>query len=184
MEFKTKVDGEQVVKSVKKNMDQLGHVVREAMQETAEEVADNILFEGAEDIQDAGNFGDRWVDALKAEISETQRTVTIDVSYEPDGPPVTYWKVFEYGATIRAKNRSGKLWIPFDDNNEVWPRDYPGELYRRKNVLFDEDTDQPMYLGVPEVTIPQKFHLHDIIKEEAEKAREVFKRILSEKRKE
>src|SRR6266576_2585393 len=185
MELKVKWNNEpEVTRKIKQNMDKLGHVVREAMQEAAEETAEFILFRGAEDIQDAGRFGDRWVDALYADVSETQRTVTVDVSMQPEGPPVTYWKVFEYGATIHAKNPSGLMWLPFagSEGTDVWPRAYSGDLFRRGRALFDAETGEKKYFGVPEVTIPKKFHLNEIVKDEAAKARSVFKRILAEKR--
>lgn len=193
MEMKVKWENEpEVNRKIKMNMDKLGGVVREAMREAAEETAEFILFAGAEDIQEAGNFGERWVDALHADITETQRTISVITSMKPEGPPVIYWPVFEYGATISAKNPSGLMWIPFAGGSfgstaggaDVWPRAYEGDLFRRGNVLFDADDEQPRYLGVPQVTIPKKFHLHEIIREEAQKAKAAFSRILKEKKQE
>ena len=163
MEVRVKLEGEDIGQRVKKRVDGLGAVVREAMQETAEEVAEFILFAGAEDIESAGNFGDEWVDALHADITKTQRTVTIDVSMQPEGPPVTYWKVFEYGATIFAHNARGLL---------TWPN----------KSAFSINGKVPEFISKASVTIEKKFHLHEIVKEEAAKAREVFRRILDEKR--
>ena len=162
MELKIKWENEeQVEEKIKMNMDNLGNVVREAMKEAADEVADFILFRGAEDIEEAGRFGSQWTDALHADVTETQRTVRVEASMQPQGPPVTFWRVFEYGATISAKNPTGYMTFPIDtgeggDNAFRWVR-------------------------VPEVTIPKKFHLEEIAKEEASHAGEVFERILDEK---
>jgi hypothetical protein len=159
-------------------------VVRDAMREAAHETADFMQAAVAEDIESAGNFGERWVEAFHADVHETQRTVWIETDYVPEGPPVTYWKVFEYGADIEAKNPSGLMWLPWGLDKSrtggVWPRDWPGELYRRGNVLFDEGTDQPVFFGTPSVHEEKKFHITEIVQEEAKKTREVFKRLLDE----
>jgi hypothetical protein len=93
------------------------------------------------------------------------------VTYQPEGPPVTYWKIFQYGATINAKNPSGMMWIPLSSAQKgVWPRAYPGKLFRRGNALFDAESQEPKYAGTPSVTIPKKWHLIEIVQEEAQKA--------------
>jgi hypothetical protein len=192
MELKLKLEnGPEIGRKVKMNMDQLGQVVRESMQEAAHQIADEILFLGAEDIEEAGNFGDRWQEALHADIEETQRTITVNAYMKADEPPVMYWPVFEYGATIKAKNPSGLMWIPFaggvfgskGGGADVWPRAYSGSLFRVGNVLFDAKDEQARYFGTPSVTIPKKFHLTEIIKDQASKARALFGAILKENRK-
>jgi hypothetical protein len=191
MELKLRLEnGPEIGQKVKKNMDQLGQVVRESMQEAAHQIADEILFLGAEDIEEAGNFGDRWQEALHADIEETQRTITVNAYMKADEPPVMYWRVFEYGATIKAKNPSGLMWIPFAGSvfgskaggADVWPRAYSGSLFRAGNVLFDAKDEQARYFGTPEVHIPKKFHLTEIIKDQASKARVLFGAILKENR--
>jgi hypothetical protein len=189
MELRGQLDGEDVGRKVQKNMDKLGTVVRDAMRETAKEVADFILFRGAEDIAEAGRFGDRWQEALHADIEETQRTVRVNAYMKADEPPVTFWKVFEYGATIEAKNPSGYMWLPFSgtEGTDVWPRAYSGSLFRITSksglpMLLDTETKEPKYFGKESVTIPKKFHLHEIIREEAQKARATLNRILKEMR--
>jgi|SRR6516162_74591 len=182
------VDQVATYSAVKKNMDKLGHVVRDAMREAAHETADVMLFRGAEDIEEAGNFGDRWQQAWHADIDETQRTFTVTAAMRPDGPPVTYWKVFEYGATIRPKNAT-YLWLPFSNNTTgLWPRAYPGELFfttSKKGTPLAGDKNiegdaKWQYFGKESVTIPKKFHLTEIVKEEAKNARAVLARILKE----
>lgn len=193
MEMKIKMtNGQEVDRKIKMNMDKLGSVVRDSMREAAEELRDVIMFRGAEDIADAGNFGDRWQEAWTADITETQRTFTVQPAMKATEPPVIYWPVFEFGKTIEAKNPSGLMWIPFaggvfgskGGGADVWPRAYEGDLFRRGNVLFDTEDEQPRYIGTPQVTIPKKFHLNEIIQEEAKKARATFQRILRENKQE
>lgn len=186
MEIRAQLEGEDVGERTKRKLDKDSVVIREAMQEAAEDFADEVLFRGTEDIESAGNFGDDWTEALHADITESQRTIRIDVGMQPKGPPVTFWKVFEYGATIGAKNPSGLLWLPFEDDNDVWPSAYGGSLFRTTSkqgtpLLGDKESKEWKYFGVEEVTIPKKFHLHEIIVEEAEKVRENFERLLEGK---
>jgi|SRR5262252_625463 len=189
MELRLSLEGENIGPWAQMKIGRLGNVVREAMHETAQEIADTILFRGAEDIEEAGNFGDRWQEALHVDVSETQRTIRLDAYMKPDGPPVTFWKVFEYGATIHAKNPSGYMWLPFTgaEGTDVWPRVYGAEnLFRITSkkglpMLMDRETKEPRYFGKEEVTIPKKFHLHEIVKEEADKASEMFTKLLVEK---
>jgi hypothetical protein len=189
MELKLQLESENVVSAVKRKMDRLGQVVRDAMREAAKETADAILFRGAEDIEEAGNFGDRWQEALHADIKETQRTVYVNAYMKADQPPVTFWRVFEHGAHIVPRTAT-YLWLPFLKNNKtgVWPRAYPGELFYTTSkkgtpLAGDKDTKQWMYFGLDEVTIPKKFHLTEIIKDEAKNARAALTRILGEMRK-
>lgn len=164
MELRLQLEGEDIGRKVQKKMDKLGSVVRGAMQEAAEEVADTILSRGREDIEAAGNFGADWTEALHADITESQRTVRVDVGMEPEGPPVAFWRVFEHGATIFAHNSKGLL---------TWPN----------KSAFSIDGVVPAFISKPSVTIPKKFHLTEIIREEAAKASAVFKRILKEMQK-
>jgi hypothetical protein len=178
MDLKLEFDGEQMGRKVQQNMDKAGEMVRKAMHEAAKEAADEILFRGAEDIADAGNFGDRWQDALHADIEETQRTVKVIASMQ-GGPPVSYWRVFEYGAHIAAKNASGYMWLPFADNREgVWPRAYPGKLFyitSKSGLPLAIDPERgPQYFGKESVDIPQKFHLRKIIGEVAKELRSYY----------
>jgi hypothetical protein len=196
MELRLSLEGEGLGPWTQMKMDKLGGVVREAMREAAQETADFILFRTQEDIEEAGNFGDKWTEMINADISETQRTIRLDVTIDPEGPPQVYWPVFEYSAHIEAKNPSGYMWLPFIGVDraaagiDVWPRVYSGNLFRATSksgtpLLGDVDAakagDMPWrYFGVESVDIPKKFHLHEIIKEEAEKARIAFHRLVSE----
>jgi hypothetical protein len=161
-------------------------VVRDAMREAAHETADFMQAAVAEDIESAGNFGERWVEAFHADVHETQRTVWIETDYVPEGPPVTYWKVFEYGATIEPKNAE-YLWLPFAGagGTDVWPSAYSGELFfthskKGTPLLGDRETKEWKYFGLEEVTIPKKFHITEIVREEAQRTAAAFERLLDE----
>jgi hypothetical protein len=191
MEVKINFANEQAVQqAIKMNMDKLGNVVRDAMREAAMETRDFMQAAGAEDIAEAGNFGQRWQDAFQVEVTETQRTFRVTAKMEASEPPVVYWPVFEYGKTIEAKNPSGYMWLPFRgaEGTDVWPRVYGSEnLFRITSksglpMLLDRETKEPKYFGKESVTIPKKFHLHEIMRDEAKKAKAAFKRILAEMR--
>jgi hypothetical protein len=160
MEFRVKMDDEDIGPRIKQNMDQLGHSVREAMRESAAKASQEILSRGAADIAGAGNFGGDWIDALHADITETQRTVAVNASYEPAGAPVTYWGVFQYGATISAKGPKGLM---------TWPN----------KSGFSIDGVTPAFISKASVTIPKKFHLIEIIEEVAEKTAAEFGELLA-----
>ena len=154
MELKVHIEKDDI-SVVKMKMDKLGNVVREAMRESAKETADFMEAAVADDIAAGGRFGDRWQEMFHADISETQRTVRITTDMRPDGPPMIYWKVFQYGATINAKN-APYLHFPFKDANP-W-----------------------RWVKVKSVRIPKKFHINEIVNEEAAKAGDAFGRILGE----
>ena len=179
MELRLEFDGDQLGKKVQQNMDKAGQIVRESMREAAKDAADEILFRGAEDIEGAGNFGDRWQEALHTDIDETQRTIRVIASMQGD-PPVSYWRVFEYGAHIEAKNPSGYMWLPFSNNKEgVWPRAYPGKLFyivSKAGLPMAIDPEKgPQYFGKESVDIPQKFHLREIIKQVSKELRTYYR---------
>ena len=168
MDLTVKLDGEAASK-FQKNIADAGVRVRMALRGAAKDAADEILARGADDIAAGGNFGERWQEALNVDIAETQQSINITAKMD-GGPPVSYWKVFEYGATIAAKNPSGYLWLPFmkSDGTDVWPSAYAGDLFRATSkagtpLLGDKDSKEWKYFGIPSVTIPQKFHLRDVV---------------------
>jgi hypothetical protein len=182
MELRLLIDSQENQKKLKQNMDKAGRMVRTAMRQAATDASMEIMFRGAEDIAEAGNFGDRWQDALTTETTETQRTIRVE-TFMRGQPPVTYWKVFEFGADIRAKNPSGYMWLPFRGapGVDVWPRAYAGELFRATSkkgtpLLGDKaDRQNPWrYFGLAEVHIPQKFHLRKIIADVARELRQYY----------
>ena len=161
---------------LKQNLNKAGQQVQQAAQQACAKAADTITQRGRADIKGAGRFGSRWTDAFNSVSSQGRNSVTITTTMGGP-PPVAYWKVFEYGADISAKNPSGLLWIPVDENNRLWPRDYPGypnSLFRIGAGLFDVHTNEPVYWGTPDVHIDQKFHLRDIVRQVAGELRQYY----------
>lgn len=154
MKLRLLLDTEQAGRTLTKNMDKAGQQVRRAMHEAAHTAADEILFRGAEDIAEAGNFGADWQEGLHVDIEETQRTTRVITSMQ-GGPPVTYWRVFEYGASIFAHNDKGLL---------TWPN----------TSGFSIDGKVPEFISKPSVTIPQKFHLRQIIAQVSRELRSYY----------
>jgi hypothetical protein len=158
--------------------------VHEATLNVAGIASKEIERRGRADIAAGGRFGSAWTSALNARVTDEGSKVSIDVTMG-GAPPVSYWKVFEYGATIKAKNPSGLLWIPFDESNKEWPSEYSGgSLFRIPPkgsmsgglpLLIDKDDREAKYFGKPSVTIPQKFHLREIIQQVADSLRQYFK---------
>jgi len=138
--------------------------VLKAARSAAQNVADQILQEGREDIQASGNFGTRWTQGLHADVSEEGDNIVIGITHD-----VPYFMVFEQGAIIHGKPL---LWIPLSfagDAQGVRARDYPGVLFRvdRKSgaaplLLATGKPAQPKYFGKESVTIPKKFRIREI----------------------
>jgi len=150
--------------------------VREAVAGAASAASEEILRRGRADIAAGGRFGSAWTSAFQAPVTTSGNITTIDVKMAPQGPPVIYWKIFEYGATITAKGTA--MAIPFDTNNKTWPRDYPGKLFRKGRALFDTKTKEAVYFLTPQVHIPQKWHLREIAKEVAKELKQFLSRSL------
>jgi hypothetical protein len=143
-------------------------VVLDAMRATANQVSQRIEQRGRDDIQSAGNFGSRWTDGWKAEITEGGGFVRVTVSMA-----VPYWRVFQDGMVIYGKPM---LWIPLSfasDAVGIRAGEYPGSLFRvnragKAPLLMTRQGKGPAeakYFGKESVTEPKKFHLVEIIKE-------------------
>ena len=170
--------------------DNMSDRVKEAMRGSAKDAADELLFRLGENIADAGNFGDRWQEAPQVHIEENREKITLEVSMKGD-PPVSYWRVFEYGARITPRNASGLLWIPFDKEEVggLWPRASGIDLFRGvsqkgtpllgdKEIAKDpaaEPEEIFKYWGIEEVTIPKKFDMREIIKKVARELRDYYR---------
>jgi len=190
MELRLLIDSQENQKKLKQNMDKAGQMVRDSMRLAAKDASMEIMFRGAEDIAEAGNFGDRWQEALTTETTETQRTIRVE-TFMRGQPPVSYWRVFEMGATITPK-KAKYLWLPFRGapGVDVWPRAYAGELFfatSRKGTPLagdkaamaeartEDDRNRAWrYFGLSQVTIPQKFHLRKIIADVARELRQYY----------
>jgi hypothetical protein len=113
------------------------------------------------DIAAAGNFGARWQDAFQVDVAEDRYSVSVTASMT-GGPPVSYWKVFQHGATIMAHNPTGLL---------TWPN----------TSAFSIGGKVPLFISKAQVTIPKKFHLIEIIEQVAKESAAAVKAILRAK---
>jgi hypothetical protein len=153
---------------VKQLLDEKAQQIKRSIKSAADTAAENILERGRADISGAGRFGARWTDGLTAPVTEEADGIVITVR-----EAVPYWRVFEYGATIKGKPL---LWIPLSfavEAQGVRASDFPGRLFRvdRKSggapLLLSADDKQPKYFAKESVTIPKKFHLVEIIQDVA-----------------
>ncbi len=170
--------GPQLARSASKNIKKILAAERGA----ADDVVKFIVPRAAEDIASAGNFGNRWSDGFKGKVSEGGGNIRVAFTM-PSGPPMRYWRVFQYGAVIHGRPL---LWIPLSfakDAQGINARDYPGKLFRvnRKSgaapLLMTRskgEQAQAKYFGKESVTIPKKFHLVEIIKDGAKKLKQFY----------
>lgn len=151
--------------------------VRKAMRAAAQDVVDETLARGREDIQASGNFGSsRWLDGLKMNKTEGGGVIKLQLSHD-----VSYFMAHQTGATIRGKPL---LYIPFDfadDAKEVNARNYPGRLFkvvRKKDslpLLFSIGPPAvPKYFGKTEVTLKKRFHVLEIARQVARRLGEYY----------
>lgn len=143
-----------------------------AIQATANRAKDEIEVKGRENIAAGGNFSSaRWQEGLQAKVSFKARDdINIRVTHE-----VSYWKVFEEGATIHGRPL---LWIPMRNSEAaargVRARDFGRPLFRvdRKAggaPLLMSDGGDVQYFGKEQVTIPKKWNLRGVIRTVAQK---------------
>lgn len=173
------------------NMDQIGPAFRNrtkrfgerailAAQAAAQKAAADLVTEGKADMSASGNFGsDRWQNGLEAKVSFQSRS-DINIRFTHS---VTFWRVFEFGATIQGKPM---LWIPLpfaEDAKGVRARDFGGQLFRvdraGKAPLLMTSTGkgqaEAKYFGKDHVTIPRKFHLRDVARSIAQRLPQYYK---------
>jgi hypothetical protein len=143
----------------------LAQKIVKAIQLTAGDVADEIKNAGDADMLQAGRFGRRWTDAFDVVAVEDGLNSKVTV-----GMGIPYWRVFQFGATIKG---NPMLWIPLSGTDAVGlrARDFASSLGGLFHVTRKSDglellgsirTKQMMYFGKASVTIPKKFHLLEI----------------------
>lgn len=158
-------DGDRLGKTFKNRVKQYSEAQILAIQAASRRAKAEIEKRGRRDIARGGNFkSDRWQAGLQAKLSYQSRSdLTIRATHS-----VFYWRVFEYGATIKGKPM---LWIPLDFATEakgVRARDFSERLFR-----VDRDGKAPLlvsasgpkYFGKEKVTIPKKWHLRDVVRQ-------------------
>lgn len=149
----------------------------------ARDVATAIEKRGRENIRSAGRFGSRWTEGLTAPVTEGGGSIRVGVAHTL---LKVGFRVHQFGATIKAKNPSGLLWIPFPGagTQGIMARDYPGKLFRitskRGNqVLMDAATKTPKFFGRASVRIPKRFKVVEIATEEARKIQTYYDKRLA-----
>lgn len=143
--------------------------VAEAAVAALRETAADAVQEGRRDIAGAGRFGARWQQGLQYRTKDA--TDNGEPSLQASATifhKIGFAGVFEFGATIAGKPL---LWIPTTPGAPA-PRKSGKKLVsatvRGRPLLFDaadHDRDRkPLYIGVPSVRIPKKWHITEIIK--------------------
>jgi hypothetical protein len=166
--FKVTVDEPRWLKMIRDKQRPVATAAVAALRETAA----NAVQKGRRDIAAAGpNFKGRWLSKLQYLTSGTRE------GGEPsmDAKATVFHKygiagVFETGATISGKPL---LWIPTKRRGPTASRSkmrLTSATVRGQPMLFaagDPDPHRkPLYIGVPSVNIPKKFHITEIVKEE------------------
>jgi hypothetical protein len=173
--LRIKFDNTQVGAQFRANRKRDADRVLAASREATKQTQTEFLTRGRADMRGASNFGNaRWQEGLTAPITEGGGRIVMTIRHS-----VPYFKVFQFGATIRGKPM---LWIPlsFSDAVGIRARDYPGPLFRvdRKDggapLLFSARDRKPKYFGKTSVRIPKKFHILEIGRDVARKFKEFY----------
>lgn len=149
--------------------------VADAMRGAVNRAREEIDKEWDKDVDQAGNFSQRWKDALQFEINPRRgRTHRLSLTIKIVGIP--YWRIHEYGGTIFPRNASGLLWIPlpWTGITKMWAGEYGRRygLFRvdregKNPLLFSMRDKEAKYVGVESVTLRKRFHLRRIIRRAA-----------------
>lgn len=154
MRLEVKIDTD----AIKDSFAAAGKRYNDAFATAANMAVSMIRAQSEEDIQNAGNFGSRYLEGLSVTLDDDTITTRLDA------PGAS---IFEEGGTIHG---SPLLWIPLTgtDAEGTQASDYAGGLFsvNRKTggapLLFSISDRAPKYFGTPSVTIDKKFHLKEI----------------------
>jgi hypothetical protein len=175
LKFKVDVDQPAWLKAIRDKQRPVATAAVAALRE----VAANAVQEGRQDIASSGRFGANWQKGLQ------YRTIGATDGGEPSlqAQATVFHKsglatVFEFGATIAGKPL---LWIPTTPGAPP-PRKSGKKLVsatvRGHPMLFDaNDKDRhrkPLYIGVPAAHLRKRWHIIDIVKQNAEHLGELF----------
>ena len=173
-EFKVKVDQPKWLKMIREKQ----RPVAAAAMGALVQVANDAVAEGRKQIAATGRFGapprtlirtqDTWITGLKARMKDAKE----------GGQPSLQAKalvfhsvglagLFEYGATISGKKL---LWLPIKPGGPPPRRSGKALVLATVNgtpMLFDaadrRRDRKPLYIGVPTVRIPKKWHIIEIV---------------------
>lgn len=171
-------EGESAASKFQRNNQKAALNMNRAMLTSAQQTAETIETRGRADIAGAGKFGGRWTAGLHAKVSRGGGNIRLAVTHSEK-----YFGVFERGARIAGRPL---LWLPIGGGGgsrgsagQTYASSYPGKLFRIKSssgrpLLMDAGSKQVKYVGVTNVTIPRKFHIRDIIRQEATRLKERY----------
>lgn len=183
VDLRIKFGNEKIGQTYSRSVGNQRQKVLAAMRATAQLEADVIVDLGRADIRKASPAfakSKRWAPGLNAKVTVRSGTYVIAVTHTEK----TQFFVHQFGATIKAKNKSGLLWIPLDfakDAQGVMARDFPAPLFRvdrqgKAPLLLSAKDKQPKYFGIASVTIPKRFHIFEIIREVSRNAKDIYKK--------
>lgn len=138
-------------------------------------VASLLKQEADQDIESAGNFGERWTDGLHVNIDGAGANMRLYMTHD-----IPYASIFETGGVIQG---NPMLWIPLSGTDAAGIRAsaFGDGLFAPKKqretgrpLLFSVTDRKPRYFGVESVTIPKKFHLADDVGTVMENYRNIF----------
>jgi hypothetical protein len=163
------LSGESMVATLAQTTRKASLDVRKRMAGAMRQAERAILTQGRQDIQEAGNFGDRWTEGLTGEIEEQQDSVTLTIKHD-----VPYWSVFQTGKLIRGKPL---LWIPLPGVDPNERGDFFQTSKKGNLLLFKREGREitPLRVAKEEVYIPKKFHLVEICKDVADTLGQLYK---------
>lgn len=153
-----------------------------SMRATAEAVRLEVITRGRADIREASPAfakSKRWAPGFDGKVTEGGGVIKTTFTHK-----IKYWTVHQFGAIIKAKNKTGLLWIPLDfakDAQGVMARDFPEPLFRvnragKAPLLMTVAEKQPKYFGVPSVKIPKRFHIYEIIREVTRQTKDFYRK--------
>ena len=159
----------------KQNLAGLGDRFQAALTAAANMAASMIEEAGRVDIANAGKFGARWTGGLHVRVEGSLKNMRISMIHD-----IPFADIFETGGTIHGHPF---LWIGLSGTNAegVPPSQYSGGLFSAKYprqtgapLLFSINDKLPKYFGIESVTIPEKFHLNEIMQSVMGNFRKVF----------
>lgn len=164
MTVQIRFDGKQAGNQFQARVKKYSEQQIKATQYAANKAKDEIERLGRANISKGGKFqSERWQAGFRATVQYLSRSgIIIRATHA-----VKYWRVFEFGATIKGKPM---LWIPLSFASDAIgksARDFGGKLFRvdrpGKAPLLMSDTG-PKYFGKESVTIPRKWRLRETIR--------------------
>ena len=175
--IKVSFNGKQVGQQFSTRMRKIANAYPQHARAALEDVREESLDRGRQNISSAGNFGSRWTEGLRGTITKVSND-DLNLVFSHDVP---YFMVHQTGRLIRGKPF---LAIPMsfaDDAQGVLARNYPGGLFRvdRKAggapLLLSRKTGEVKYFLKRQVYVPKRFRVIEIIRETARKFKDYFK---------